>query len=73
MVEAPDSYFSWILEVYNLVSAGFTIENRQLSLAEWKDLATMKSLLEAKREHESLTSVSHEMLTVLVEAQRRKR
>ncbi len=71
MTEAPDAYFAWMLSVYQLSLAGFTIKNEQLSLDEWRDLGILKALLDAKKDHENLASVSAEMLSVLVKAQRR--
>ena len=71
-VESPDEYFSWIFWVHTLTIGGFKIENRQLSLSEWEDLGILKSLLEAKRQQDNLTQVSHEMLSMVIEAQRRR-
>jgi hypothetical protein len=71
-VEPPDYYFSWILECYTLQSAGFTIENKQLKLAEWRDLGVLRGLLDMKKEQDSLASVSQEMLLMISKASRRR-
>jgi hypothetical protein len=71
--EPPNLYFDWLLRCYTLQQAGFTIKNDWLSMEEWHDLGTLKSFLEAKREHDSLSNVSQEMLLVLSEATKRRR
>lgn len=65
-VDPPDGYFDWILTCYTLAQSGFKIENNQLSLDEWRDLGMMKSLLEAKKDRDNLSMVSHEMVDAFV-------
>lgn len=62
----PDAYFGWIYDCYALASAGYTIENDRLSMTEWKDLSTMKALLESGREDKRLSNLSTELIGFLM-------
>jgi hypothetical protein len=69
--EYPDAYFEWVYECYSLQQGGYRIENNQLSLTEWKDIAVMRALLESRQEEQRLSNLSHELMTFMTAIRRR--
>lgn len=57
----PSQRFFWMMQLYKLQKAGYTIDNNELPLSDWLELGELSEAIQSTKGREQLMAAGHQM------------